>query len=243
MTQPPPAAPVAPSVVPPAAPTGPKTSGLAIAGLVCGIAGLCTFGLGGIVGLIVSIVALKRIRRSAGEVAGRGLAVAGLVVSIVTLLVGLLIVGGAVAFGLLARDKAQAIGFLNNAHILAQCAAMHAAMSDGQYPPPDTWPQIFLDEKYINNEWVLADPSDPGAGRAFAMNRMLGGRSEPTVGDAARTVLLFECAAGAPPAGDLRNLPDRPRHGSGYVVAFCDGHVEVVPPERVDNLIWDPAAQ
>jgi hypothetical protein len=68
------------------APAGAKTSGLAIASLVCGIAGLCTAGLGSIVGLILGLMALKKIGDSGGRVGGRGLAIAGLAVSVVTVL-------------------------------------------------------------------------------------------------------------------------------------------------------------
>jgi hypothetical protein len=68
------------------APAGAKTSGLAIASLVCGIAGLCTAGLGSVVGLSLGLMALKKIGDSGGRVGGRGLAIAGLAVSVVTVL-------------------------------------------------------------------------------------------------------------------------------------------------------------
>ena len=85
----------------PVVPTGPspdatgasgtaKTAGLAIASLVAGILGLCTAGLGGIAGLILGIIALKKIGRSGGALRGRGLAIAGLIVSVCTLLLWVL---------------------------------------------------------------------------------------------------------------------------------------------------------
>jgi formylglycine-generating enzyme required for sulfatase activity len=70
-----------------------KTSGLAIASLVAGFFGLCTAGLGGIAGLILGIIALKKIGRSSGALGGRGLAIAGLIVSVCTLLLWVLAVG------------------------------------------------------------------------------------------------------------------------------------------------------
>jgi hypothetical protein len=72
------------------APGKAKTSGLAIASLVAGMLGLCTAGLASIVGLILGITALKRIGRSGGALRGRGLAIAGLIVSICTLLLWVL---------------------------------------------------------------------------------------------------------------------------------------------------------
>jgi formylglycine-generating enzyme required for sulfatase activity len=61
-----------------------------VASLVAGILGLCTAGLGGIAGLILGIFALRKIGRSGGALRGRGLAIAGLVVSVCTVLVWML---------------------------------------------------------------------------------------------------------------------------------------------------------
>jgi hypothetical protein len=74
------------------APGGAKTSDLAIASLVAGILGLCTAGLGGIAGLVLGIVALRKIGRSGGALRGRGLAIAGLIVSVCTVLLWVLAV-------------------------------------------------------------------------------------------------------------------------------------------------------
>jgi len=80
------------------APT-PKTSGHAIAGLFVGLAGLCTCGVGGIAGLVLSLVALKKIDASRGTLGGRGLAIAGIIASAVCILLGLVIgLGVLVAF-------------------------------------------------------------------------------------------------------------------------------------------------
>jgi len=67
------------TAVPPQA--SPKTSGLAIASLICGIAGLLTCGVGAAVGLVLGIVALVKISHSQGRMGGQGLAIAGVVVS------------------------------------------------------------------------------------------------------------------------------------------------------------------
>lgn len=70
--------PQAPSVPPPAPAAATQTSGLAIASLVCSLAGLCTAGLGAVVGVIFGIVALAKIKRSRGALKGTGLAIGGL---------------------------------------------------------------------------------------------------------------------------------------------------------------------
>lgn len=85
---------------PPGAPAvQPRASVLAITSLVCGIAGFCTAGLGGLVGLILGIMALGRIKRSGGTVGGRGLAIAGIILSIISLLLMVVAVGAGLMMG------------------------------------------------------------------------------------------------------------------------------------------------
>jgi len=85
-----PVVPTGPSPDATGAPGTAKTAGLAVASLVAGILGLCTAGLGGIAGVILGIFALRKIGRSGGALRGRGLAIAGLIVSVCTVLVWML---------------------------------------------------------------------------------------------------------------------------------------------------------
>ncbi|HUU93664.1 MAG TPA: DUF4190 domain-containing protein [Phycisphaerae bacterium] len=90
MTQPPPDP---ATLAAPPLPESPKASGLTIAALVCSIAGICTCGLGGIVGLILGIVALRKIGASGGTMGGRGIAIAAIIVGGFTLIIGALFLG------------------------------------------------------------------------------------------------------------------------------------------------------
>jgi hypothetical protein len=68
--------------------SGEVKSGLAIFGLVLGIIGFFTFGLlgiGAVVGIIVSVKAMKRVREDPWAYGGRSMAIAGLVLNIVSL--------------------------------------------------------------------------------------------------------------------------------------------------------------
>ncbi len=56
-----------------------RTSGAAITSLICGILGFFSFGVTGLLGVIFGHVALARIKRSAGLLDGKGLAIGGLV--------------------------------------------------------------------------------------------------------------------------------------------------------------------
>lgn len=81
-------------------PTGSKTNGLAIASLVCSLAGFFC-GITAPLGLIFGFVARGQIKRSAGLQTGNGLAIAGIIVGgIICLLIVLWIVL-VVAFGTL----------------------------------------------------------------------------------------------------------------------------------------------
>jgi hypothetical protein len=68
----------------------PRTSGMAIASLVCSLLGLCT-GFTPILGVIFGHLALNEIKRSNGMVGGKGLAMSGLIIGYI--FVGLAIVG------------------------------------------------------------------------------------------------------------------------------------------------------
>ena len=74
-----------------------KTPGLAIASLVCGIAGFpmiaaCFSGIAvGIVGAVLGHIALKKIRASNGTLGGEGMAKAGMICGYISAGLGLLI--------------------------------------------------------------------------------------------------------------------------------------------------------
>jgi len=219
-----------------AAPSVKKTSGLAIASLVLGIVGPCTVGLGSIIGLILGIVGLVKIGKSAGAKGGRGLAIAGIVVSAAGLLVLPLLAGILLPAVFGALDTAKSAQSANNVHQLCTAAHKYAASHHQQLPPADSWPQVFKEEAGLSAD-VMTDPGDQQGGRAYAMNAALDGKG---VAQNGRTVLFFECRPGAPPAGGPDLLPDKPRHARRYVFGFLDGHVESVPPEEVRQLIWQP---
>lgn len=73
-------------------PMAPSTSGWAIASLVCAIAGFFGFFvIGHILGVVFGHMALNEIKRSDGRLEGHGLAMAGLIISYISL--GLIVVG------------------------------------------------------------------------------------------------------------------------------------------------------
>jgi prepilin-type processing-associated H-X9-DG protein len=230
---------------PPQPPTSakPPGRGLAIASLVLGILGPCTVGLGSVIGIILGIVALVKLSK-AGAASGKGLAIAGLVVSGLGLLL-LPVIGMVVAIMVpavtTARGHAYQAAFTSNLKQLSVAAMAYTAERDGRLPPADAWQGTFEQQGLLGDVGrMTSDPGDPDAGRAVAMNAAVGGMPVDAIRMPSRTVLFFECAPGSPPAGGPDLLPPEPRYARGYVVAFVDGHVETVRFDEVGNLVWDP---
>lgn len=82
----------------------PRTSGMAIASLVLGVLGIVFTLLTAIPGLILGIVALVQIKGSGRQLTGSGLAIAGIVLSILTPLIILALV---LPVFMQARDRAM----------------------------------------------------------------------------------------------------------------------------------------
>jgi len=107
--------PVTPGSVHPQVPLTPKTAGLAIASLVCGILAFCIPLLPGLIGIVLGIIAIRKINASNGALGGKGLAIGGLVSSGIATLITVIILP-AMLLPALARAKAKAnrIKCLNN---------------------------------------------------------------------------------------------------------------------------------
>jgi hypothetical protein len=136
-----------------------------------------------------------------------------------------------------ALQEANHAAFTNNMKQVGMMAHQWASSHRQQLPPADAWMEKFR-AMAPNLDQLVAHPASPGE-RAIAMNKALGGGSRTSSDVPSLTVLFFECRPGAPLAGGRELLPDPPRHPSGYLICFLDGHVETVPPERIGGLIWD----
>jgi hypothetical protein len=66
-----------------------RTNGLAIASLVCSVAGFCVLFVGGLLGVILGVLGLAKTRN--GLVGGRGMAITGIVVGVLSILTSIII--------------------------------------------------------------------------------------------------------------------------------------------------------
>ena len=224
---------------------GAKTSGLAIASLVLGIFGFLTCGLAAIAGLILGIIGLSVIKKNVEQLKGQGLAIAGIVVSAISLvLTPIMAILMAILMPALAQARMQArtVVSLNNVKQICLATHMYCEDNDGRFPPCDNWSKVL--SPYIGaSEKILTSPFNPDAGRAYAMNTHLDGRKIRDIKQPQRTVLIFEARFGSPPAGGRELLPDVPRGRRGYIIGFLDGHVECIRPGKLDEMIWIPGTQ
>ena len=142
-----------------------KTSGMAIASLVCGILALC-IAVPGLLGVIFGILALRQINRSGGAIGGTGLAIGGLVTSAIgVLIVGL--VGASMMLPALARAKAKAnrIKCVNNLSSIGR-GTLGFSQENGSHTP---WNLIPSQSR---NHFGTADKGMPSAGEIFGLSAM-----------------------------------------------------------------------
>ncbi len=230
------------AVASPAAQAGsgpPRTSGLAIASLVLGCLGLLTCGITSLVGLVLGIVALVRINKSGGRVRGKGLAIAGTIVSAVLLLV--MPIAAAMLLPRLVRDthRVTHVRCMNNVKMLNLGLIMYATDNNDLFPAATNWCDVL--KPYVGNESTYVCPSVKSGQRCgYAFNAKLAGRGIKDVETPAMTVLIFEADRGWNAAGGAELFPAKPRHSGAYAVGFADGHAEIVPAPRLAKLRWEP---
>lgn len=166
-----------PFAAPTAAPTGPtRTSRLAVASLVLGILSCPFLILTGIPGLICGIMGLMRISRSERTAAvprltGQGLAIAGIILSSLTLLVAPVVAGLLLPAVQAAREAARRSVCMNNLRGAAIGMLMHesergvipAAITDADGKPLLSWRVAILphiEEQALYEEFHLDEPWD-----------------------------------------------------------------------------------
>lgn len=205
----PPPVPVSP-VAPVTVMSSSKSSGLAIASLVCGILSFLTCGLTGFPGIICGHMALSRIRKSMGAIGGKGLAIAGLITSYF----GFLIVGvsmlAAIALPTFAKiqEKGRQVKSINNASQITSACRLYASDHEGRFPGDL---EELLKEGVISDDTIFRDPMSHDGSRIGY--DYFGANMKDT--DQPDKVLLMS-----------KSTDSRGRK----VVARIDGFVEVVAP-------------
>jgi hypothetical protein len=214
-----------------------KTSGLAIASLVLGILGIVTCGVMALIGLILGIVALVKVKNSRGALKGNGIALAGVIVSGIFLL--MLPIFAAMLLPALAKakQKARTINCVSNVKQLGLAMRIYAGDNHNHYPAGTNWCDAIQPE--VGTLKVFHCPADLSGGRcSYAFNARLSGAEEGRVNPT--TVMIFEADGGWNLSGGKELLLANPRHGHLVVVGYADGAVEQMPESRLSQLRWNP---
>ncbi|HUA38232.1 MAG TPA: DUF4190 domain-containing protein [Candidatus Sulfopaludibacter sp.] len=219
-----------------------RTSGMAIASLVLGILGIVTCGLTVLlsapVGLILGIVAMNRIGKSA-QLRGKGLALAGIIMSSVTFLLIPIFAAMLLPALAAAKQKAQEITCISNEKQLALAVRIYSNDNTNHFPPAAMWCDAI--KTNVGSETVFKCPAAHSLSRCdYAFNAKLDGLDENKMDP--QTVMIFESDAGWNASGGRELMISRARHERGriFIVAFADGSVREVPESQIGTLRWDP---
>lgn len=214
-----------------------KTSSLAVCSLIFGCIGLFTCGISSVVGLILGILAMSKVKKSNGALTGHGIALAGTIVSGVFLL--MLPIWAAMVLPALvkARQRAHTIQCMNNMKQLALAVRIYSSDHDDHFPPAATWCDAIRSN--APSEKVFRCPAAGENDRCdYAFNSRLSGVDEKTINP--ETVLIIEADDNWNANGGPELVSSKWRHGGKLTVAFADGHIETVTPERFSQLRWNP---
>ena len=213
---------------------GAKTSGLAITSLVLAILSPCTCFITAIPAIILGIIALVKIARSAGSLKGNGLAIAGIALPVVLLPFIALLMG--IMMPALARARQIAFRQVcgTNLRQIGIVMTMYAE-ENNQYPAADRWCDLLLEHAEITKN-SLRCPSAPEGPCNYAMNKNIEkldlNNAPPDM------VLLFETSPGWNQSGGPEILTTENHQDDGCNILFADGRVEFVKRKNLKDLKW-----
>jgi len=214
--------------------SAPRTSDLANASIEFGILGIFFSLLAAIPGLVLGIVALYQIKRSRGQLAGRGFAIAGICIS----LIGAIIVPAIViSYFMQAREEARLASCESDLKDIDVATFMYTQDYDDHFPPAACWGDAVY--PYIKDYYKFKCPDDDSGSRSsYAFNATLGGLSFKKIANPAGTVGMFDARADWNTSGSIDLLA--PRHNGGASVGFADGHVTWTRGNSIASLRWNP---
>jgi len=183
-----------------------KSSGMAIASMICGILGLL-FWLPCIPAVILGHLALSAIKKSAGALTGSGMAITGLVTGYLAIAIVPILFALAVPAFTMVQQKALQMKVVTNARQLVLGMKQYALEHEGKYPPSI---EALYEEQILTDRKLLEFPGSmnvPGQGWEYR------GAGLTDASDEGRTIIL------------VTKKPDRTKK---IIIARSDGSAEVV---------------
>ena len=195
-------------------PTETRTSGAAVASMILGILGFIILPIvGAIAAIITGHIGLGTIKKGAGTVKGRGMAIAGLIMGYLQIVLVALAIVAAVAlptFGKV-QEKAEQMKSMNNARQILMACRMYAADNDGAFPASL---QDLITEGVVDDTAVFqtVPPSEDGSEIGFEYTAGL------TDSDHPRKVLIQSKTTYS---------------GGDKIFGFVDGLVHAMKPDEL----------
>ncbi len=187
--------------------------------------------------IILGIVSLVKIDKSSGQLTGRGLAIAGIVIGPASLPVVALLMG--ILMPALARTRQLAFRITcgTNMSGLGKAMMIYSNDYDDKFPTISKWCDLLIEHAEISPLHLQCKGATEGPCN-YAMNEnidKLNINSAPP-----DMVLLFETYPGWNQSGGPEILTTDNHQGDGCNVLFVDGHVEFVRTHNLNNLRWKP---
>ncbi len=212
-----------------------KTSGLAIASLVLGILAVFTCFITAIPAIILGIIGLLKINKSAGQLKGAGLAITGMALPVAA--VPFMMIMAAIMMPALSRTKglAQRLVCGTNMQGLSTAIMVYANDYDEKYPTAEQWCDLLIEHADVDPRSFQCASGTSGE-FSYGFNENLDGLGFDDA--SADTVMLFEIAGGRNVVGGPEQLVTDRHRGEGCNILFADGHTEFVKAEHIEDLKW-----
>lgn len=214
--------------------------GLALTALAFGIISLLSAGAASLFGLGIGIGAIIVIGRSKGTLKGRRYAVAGFVMSLISMVF---------LVSQYQRMLPYVRPFLNDARYedpqpkcminmmnLTSRFMMDSMDSHDYLPESKRWTEWISDA----NKSTLRCPLVKVDGVCYAMNSKLSRIDLTAIPNRGKMILMYESIPGDNPHGGIELLPSPGRHSGLNSIGFADGHVRALTVEEAKSLVWDP---
>jgi hypothetical protein len=222
-----------------------RTSKLAVASLVLAILSFFTLFITAVPALILGLVSIFKIEKSAGRLKGKGLAIAGVAVP-----------GAIIPFALMLGIMLPAVFYARGMAHRAVCAANMSALGtamlvyandyDNKFPTPSQWCDLLIKYADVNERMFRCRGAFGCRGMrcckgvsgklcSYAMNKNiegLGAKAPPDM------VLLFETRPGWNLSGGPEILSADNHRGEGCNILFNDMHVAFVKTKDLNDLKW-----
>lgn len=212
-----------------------KTSGLAVASLVLGILSFFTCFITAIPAIILGVVGLLKINKSAGQLKGTGLAVAGMALPAIAVPIMAMLM--AILMPALGRTRGltQRLVCMTNMRGLGAAIMVYANDYDNKYPTASQWCDLLIEYADVDPRSFRCRASS-GEEFSYGFNENLDGLGFDDA--SADTVMLFEIAGGRNVVGGPELLITDRHRCEGCNILFADGHVQFVRSRELGGLKW-----